>query len=160
MYVPYKIGLVMFMVFLSASNLIIGDIIFSKHWVHTRHVAMYVGNNWVIHAVPFKVELTFLDELEEHWAFKLLGGVDSIYRVSGASEEEREKTARYAISKLCKPWNMFALKEPSIFWSCSKLIWKSWLHGTGGKVDLNPAGIYTSAREIMDSPHVYLIAKV
>jgi uncharacterized protein YycO len=139
-------------------ELMAGDLIFAKWKVHTEHVAMYVGGGLVVHAVPIRVGCVHLNRLEEHWVFKWFRGIGSIYRVSGASDEERDRVVQYAINQVCKPFSLFSFKKFGFFWNCAKLVWRSWLEGTNGRIDLDQhSGIFVSAKDLMDSPDTYKI---
>jgi len=117
-------------------ELMAGDLIFAKWKVHTEHVAMYVGGGLVVHAVPIRVGCVHLNRLEE----------------------ERDRVVQYAINQVCKPFSLFSFKKFGFFWNCAKLVWRSWLEGTNGRIDLDQhSGIFVSAKDLMDSPYTYKI---
>lgn len=126
---------------LELPELLPGDIIFSKNKIlGGEHVALYVGGRYalVVHAVPPVVEVVELKNLENHWVFKLLGGIGEIYRVKGATEKERCRVAFYALAQVLKPYTLLELKclTPWMY-SCCTLVWRSWLQGTYLRIDLS-----------------------
>ena len=140
------------------ADLMVGDLIFTKRKFHTSHVAMYIGDGLVVHAVPMKVEITPLNKLERHWVFRFLRGIDSVYRINGANDEERNAVARYAIKQVSKPSIMFQFKKFGYLWNCTELVWRSWLEGTKGNINLDPNdGPFISAKDLMDSPLTHRI---
>ena len=141
------------------SDLMVGDLIFTRKKFHTSHVAMYVGDRLVVHAVPIKVEITPLNELERHWVFRYLRGIDSVYRINAANDEERNAVARYATNQVSKPSLMFTFKKFGYIWNCTKLVWRSWLEGTKGRIDLDPNDSpFVSAKDLMESSFTYIVS--
>ena len=131
------------------SNAKIGDLIFcdikpcfANPTNHTEpgfsneHVAMYMGNNKIIHAMPFGgvriVPFNFLNT----WATNIV-----FASVDNTTESQRENAVKWAKSRLFKPYqfNPHWPSNPNPFdeydkysdcWTCSELIWAAyWNNG-------------------------------
>ena len=139
-----------------------GDSWYMKIAGYWHHVAIYIGNGYVVEATPYGVKISPVSSVVSN---RLAVG---LFRVK-TTDYVRQRAVQFALAQLGKPYDYGWLVYPGgkqVYgpsYYCSELAWASYLAAGGPDIDANPGftlryGYNVAPDEIAMDNDVYPVA--